>query len=768
MSLVVLRVAKRGRALSRLPDSFWDRAPSDAKPEVRTWRRSDSELTVAAFGAAIEANVVETHERLILVHGPHTADTLRRLDEELQTTGVHSRPEHIPECVFAILMQEHSSTVFAGHHGTDQLLHVETDSEFVWTNHPTLIGHWVKDSAPISTKALASMLHTYYIADYAHYIESITRTVPGTKYFVTPTAVTAIPAKQGHDFSPISDDELLEGIENVGEATRSYLASQGAAVSLGLSGGKDSRALLALIGAENLQNRLRLTTYGEAYAPDVMAASAVAAEARLSGSHTIARPPLVPVIQDHVAAITDDLLVDITGSSLADRRSLGRQKSLHIGGHQFGLKDPETYPDRDSYIRSRLDAVSVSQLLSMDARQDMRVTFEEQLLEALADAPDSKLAMIERFHLRGPHFTVGSTVAGHATNSQFHPLLDYRVRALEFRAHPSYTQNQIFHYLFLRQGTHALEAVGFADDSWPQRTEEIARNLGFPFRGSPGKPYPFNQAFPSQSSFGRYNWRIDLFSRMRDSVTQYFTDTSRDLDIVDTTAVMDLVNRDPESWNFTNLYQLGALLKVMLVRELGTKLLSAQNRPSIERFVGDVLRGPAIRKTNQDSDRLSAMTEALEKSERSIRDIALQLRDQQSDNQINPSALLEAFRADRSAMTLHNSTYARALDLGPFHDLASGPINLSRVSDSEGTVTLSGSLLRGESDRVLVGVKDVPADADVANLVWSPSGFWYRYLSQDSLTGAFELEFTIPQARNTRLEMFIRHWAGEPCFVSIH
>lgn len=88
-----------------------------------------------------------------------------------------------------------------------------------------------------------------------------------------PSPLTALTAERG--YSPALDPMLDEGITQARAAIRLGVGAEGP-IDLPITGGKDSRVILALCLAEGLRDRLRLFTRGYAGHPDVIVGQGIA------------------------------------------------------------------------------------------------------------------------------------------------------------------------------------------------------------------------------------------------------------------------------------------------------------------------------------------------------------------------------------------------------------------------------------------------------------------------------------------------------------
>ncbi|WP_058234945.1 hypothetical protein [Devriesea agamarum] len=798
MSVILARLAKPGRSCAAVED-IWRRLPYETEPRVDVYRRGAAEVILFHYGAALDASVIPLEDGgLLIVQGQRTRRTLDRLAVDLADHKHGSDPLAVPECLLALMVREDQLTVFAGHPGTDQLLSTQTDDEFIWTNHQALLGPWLSGRERFNRTSLAWMIHKFHLGDYQYYLEGVSRTRPGVKYVAQPDGITEIAPRKGVSYTPISDADVADRLNEFAADIEDFLATVEAGKTISLSGGKDSRAIMGLLGTSDHLRRYHFMTFGEPYAPDVMAAHEVMEMAQLTDRHHIDRRQLIQRGPDLIRSVVDDVLMDFIGTSLADRQRVQLRPDLLIGGHQYGMKAKATYPDRATYLAQRAKAFEVSTLLTADTRQHLKSLYMGMLDVALAGVPDSKLEMTEQFVLRSPMHTAGSITLSHAGAAEFHPFLDCRIHSILGGVRPEFTQAQMLHYLLVRRFDKSIEAAAFAGDAWPTQTAEFADRMGLPLRRTPQPPFDFNPAFPSQSAFGRYQWRIDIFERMRRRVADYIRDVASDLDFLDVQAVGDLVMRPSGQWSFGNLYQLGAIFKVVLVHRLGATMLDARRREEIERIVAEFIGDPPLQTVTphvdvagagdqsgtapvqqqsgaavvqpegaEDQEALAARA-ALVAAEMAIRDLVLQQRTGRGLRPaLEPERLRQVLGEDPQALQRHNELYASATSLGPFYRLGDA-LDFCVHSDNQGAMRFRGQVLKESGDRVLIAMHGIGHDQPVTGMTWSPSGFWYIYIVQDSRTSMFEYEVTVPGGANQRVECSVRRWAGNaPVFIRV-
>lgn len=785
MSVVVAYVPKNPSR--RLPDSellaLSERLPLPQNCEKNLIKGGGVSLVFFNYGAALdfmELRTSSTNKRQF-AQGEVTDQSIAWLDRLLTNSGQAANPLENPQSLISIQVREDEITLFTDCSGTQQYLYLETQDAWIFSNHQAVLGRWI-ESDEIDQEQLAWMSHQYHLHGFGHAFSAIRRTEPGTKYIVTPERVQIVKPNFNRKelFAPISDEDLPAMIDAVSDDIADFVFKNPAPAMLSLSGGKDSRAILGLLGPRALDEELTLWTWGEVYAPDVMAATSLTEIAGLSDKHRVGGPPLVQSTQNFSDQITKDLISDFALSSLADIRPVPVRQALQLGGHEFGLRQSATFPSRSEFFAQQKRNFGVSSLLSPLGRATLWERYEEDLLEATEECPDSKLETVVRISFRLPELISSTLTSINAAASDFHPFLDFRFLRIVLGSSPEFTERQGIHYVLNRRFPYPIECAPFAGDQWPTSLIEMAKKIGLPFRGLPQKSYRYNPAFPSQNSFGRYNWRLDLFERMRPGVLDYLASGAIDNDLLDLTAMSELVSRDSKNWTFTNFYQLGAILKMCLVTELGSSVLDARNFEMIERVVGSMLsemktsQAPkGVAETDPETN-LKATQEALDRAQLSIRDLAKQIHDFESKEPITPDlgVIFKALKGGVVPCEFVRSALGQTLGASNLKELRRNGPESSHVFDlnfdENGKSTVSGFLLREASHRALVAIRTEGENDPIEGMAWSDAGFWYFYIAEDQRSGLFQKELFWKGHGARTVEAEVMAWYGdEPMFISL-
>lgn len=375
--------------------------------------------------------------------------------------------------------------------------------------------------------------------------------------------------------------------------------------------------------------------------------------------------------------------------------------------------------------------------------------------------PPEKVEVAWKLKYRLPMLTGGTLTANNAAAAEVHPFLDYRALRIILGSSPEFTKAQAFHYLLNRRMSRQIENAPFANDRWPDALQDYVSYMGLRWRGKAAGPYRYNPAFPSQSSFGRYSWRIELFKGARPKILEFLHDGEFDDSLVDVNAMTALIEQDEQGWSFFNLYQLGSILRFCLLNLVGPEVINTSKQDSLVAVVKDFIAPvkPSRSEPSQsDIDRL--LTANLKRAESSIAELARQLRNLEDENSVgfDPVAsvrLLESKRIEEEQLQLLFPS------LGRFGELKRVPddmerLNYSGLSDENGVIEISGYALKAESTTLLIGIEGSQND-NVEGLVWSPGGFHYQYLKPDP-TGFFQISVRLESRAAQKVPFFVQRW----------
>lgn len=289
--------AARGRAAERLHDLIEQDA--HIQPETVTRERFETRrgawhlaafATTTHFYSASEQVWIEPAGGACVIHGlvwRMAGDGCARLLDAREVARLLDRPgAELPadvggEYAVARLHGDGTLTAFSDRAGLHQLFHA-SDDRLAVANRAGLVATLVEDWRP-DPAGLHWLPAIGYRVGEATAWRAVTQLAQGHALALAPGCVAVTPfADPVVDFggergwSASLEDQLDEGIAQAKAAILLGVPAEGA-VDLPITGGKDSRVVLALALAAGLRDRLHLFTRGYAGHPDVIAGAGIAA-----------------------------------------------------------------------------------------------------------------------------------------------------------------------------------------------------------------------------------------------------------------------------------------------------------------------------------------------------------------------------------------------------------------------------------------------------------------------------------------------------------
>ena len=137
----------------------------------------------------------------------------------------------------------------------------------------------------------------------------------------------------------------------------------GLPLQISLSGGKDSRAILAILDrAGCFDDTVQVETQGHWYDPEVLAAQdLMELYQHPADRHAVIRPSYVDSPEHLVPALVDTLFAWEGNMSLADREKYRLDNGhLTVGGHELGMKYWGNPAPLETYVKSPVFKVNTS------------------------------------------------------------------------------------------------------------------------------------------------------------------------------------------------------------------------------------------------------------------------------------------------------------------------------------------------------------------------------------------------------------------------
>lgn len=716
--------------------------------DINSFSEGDVDGYLFGFGSALDSSISRNDTCTIIRQGYSLPGIEKRIEEEFLRGG-QINTQSFPESFCAILAQKNQLVAYSSPTGVDQLFFYSTEGATYVTNRHNLLGPFVKDLT-FKKSSFAWMAGRTHIGDMSTYWNEITRSKPGTKYVITSSCITAFEPDNKDLFDPIPNGDIRSEIAGISNYFKEILSNVSAEKRLWLSGGKDSRAIFGLIDCEPVRDGLSMTTGGELYSPDVMAAQDLSELVGLTSRHTVSRPAITSsriVVSEKIA---NDLTVDFTGGSLADLRPVSKSGACIIGGHENGFKSKKNTKPLGEYIADRIHWVDNLNILTPVARFELFTDFRKDLIKILSDVPVSRYSQVDLVHNRNPNFLSSTITSSHISASEIHPFLDGRMYRLLCGVSDEALDSQFIHYAMMYNSEFALESLPFAADNWPDSLHDLIKQNNLPLRGGKSTPYKFNNLFPTLKSFGLYDWRLNLVDGSQNFVRDYINDNSGFFDFINIPVLNELLKKDSKDFLFKEVYTFLSLLKASFVHCFNEKLFDFSRRGEIAAEVNQLLDFQKVTGKVQESKEIqkdqenSFLKSKLEDYERSIAAIVrqhkaeaeIQAAEPRSDSSVLASIHGEAFASDRPALLIENILQSLGFQVVPPEGVV---ITTESINLKSGCVIgLELFMDNAEGNKLLISFSskdEVFPDGFSA----SNAGFHYKYINLNKGYGEFEL-----------------------------
>jgi hypothetical protein len=243
--------------------------------------------------------------------------------------------------------------------------------------------------------------------------------------------------------------------------------------ALPLSGGKDSRAVLAMVASSGRLPELGSAwTVGPPYSLDVLTAQHVARVAGIQ-RHELRRPPLIPTTGDLVRRALGTLFSTQGAVSLFDTHQIAAVRKLTLTGHEHSLR-PSWWSgvptdDFDALFAGVLarKPLQTLQLLTPDAERALEEDFRS-IFQGLLDrgVPLDRLANTAYWASRISSWTPGMMGGNQYGQALVSPLMSGDMLATSFALPLAAVEGEAVHYRAIARSGLPLAGIPFANDRW--------------------------------------------------------------------------------------------------------------------------------------------------------------------------------------------------------------------------------------------------------------------------------------------------------------
>ncbi len=340
---------------------------------------------------------------------------------------------------------------------------------------------------------------------------------------------------------PTDRDELLDAVvDDLAGAVRSCSQLPARTRRAEITGGKDSRLILALMEREEVAPSFEFSTIGKPDAPDVVVGQQITQSLGLSHKVDAPRPPdvddFLPRLRLHVfqssAASNAFNLTGVAGLSLQPQLTGLYGEVLRTNYARY----PEVRTARDlrEVARARMahDALGV---MRRDVREEYARRFDD-LLVGPGSSDRHGQDLLDEFYIRHHMRWWGGAVEEAATRTRLYPLLSLLGMRAAFALGPASRRAEEVPREVMARASAALAAAPFAEDAWAGSVAGAARVARTAARGPVA-------ARPAPTGPPPVRWQVARLAAQRDVVEALLLDdpTNPLHDLLDRRALIDVL-----------------------------------------------------------------------------------------------------------------------------------------------------------------------------------------------------------------------------------
>lgn len=439
--------------------------------------------------------------------------------------------------------------------------------------------------------------------DFGTAFEEVVTMKPGEVLRVRPEGATLTLPSHKHLFEPMDMPEALRALDETCETMGRCLQSFGdARFALSLSGGKDSRTLLAMLDEFGYMDKPgRVEARTASFCHDIESLSAQGL-LRLYGVQTrhefVARHE--PDIHNIPArCIRAQCMRGASMNLVLVPQTMHRFPSMFVepdlvtlGGLDCTLKfAPNTMPV-ETYIHHTRFTLMGERLIRPEAQRRYMRAYHKLLLDELGDKDRSYFQQLEGWWL--PLSRAHSSLPW-MLHPYFSPFLDTSFWKFFLSAPRELFSSHAAYYLIQRRAKRPLWQVPYADIAWPAHLPEFLRRHNLPTDGLDRQdvaPWRFDARMPGQVKFGVNEalWtRMELMQPyMRDRMRKH----KERFAFVDPAGLEEFLTRPPREQDMDLLYMASGLLAGLLLAEYGADLITRASLPDVEADFTAAVFGP--------------------------------------------------------------------------------------------------------------------------------------------------------------------------------
>lgn len=710
-------------------------------PEVSVFDRGPGRLIVWSWGGPLDRAPVEEGRVVCFTQGYGRP----QLEDDLRTALGAGRPPADDFGSFSsVQLDDDGWRAYASLAGTSPIYRLQLGRFFALSNRVALLSAL----GPLTTRreALMSLAGATFLQDFGSSFEEIDRIRPGELWSVEGDRRHS--RRRPLALEPrMSLAEARERLKPALKRLAGPLEDPSRALRLNLSGGKDSRAVLALLDrAGRVGPDLEVSTSGRHHNPEVLAAQDLLARYPHDFRHRVAGQPASPDPSAVGTGLVRTLFAWEGAMSLADRAAYHYDvERLSIGGHELGMKYHPNPAPLETYLEAPRYDVDPFSVLRPEAEADARSRYAALLKEVLPSFGVDKYRIAEEWFLRIPNYTAHGFLCHAPASHQYHPFLDISFLGFLASCPSEMTQSQLLHWLITSEASVELRDVPFADDIWPHGVRTLAAELGLPPVGVGTPPYRFDARFPETPARGMYPWRLERLRLARGFLRNQ--GLPPEMDFVEPAALERRLGLPETEVSLQDIYSVLGVFNAALQARYGAALLDRRRHADLE---AELLDAAQMARASVGATPTESVDAVVDRYDRAL---AAFVREDHHHRRLDDAPSYAALRRGRGDAA-YSGLGARGWRLR---------IRL-RGTELRARVIIPWVTWEGEPGRpglASVWVDGAPLEAVGLALSPRPDIGAYRYLNATpGLVEHRTLDLPLPSGSRT-LELWIRPWEAE-------
>lgn len=336
-----------------------------------------------------------------------------------------------------------------------------------------------------------------------------------------------------------------------------------------LSGGKDSRLLLALILNSEAKNKItEIYTNGPDFSPEVLSAKNIANYYKLKYSNIDNSSSISESIYDGIySKIYNHFFLtyaELSPMDLMFRYNIS--KSIYLSGQESGLRNiagRNFFKDErelTSWMYRHLANGDMLNSLNFELVEKNRIEIQEFINKCINEGIDiNQIPTLHRVMYRGSRWV--STLGKVLNVIQFSPFLFFNdvVVKYTYNAGSKSRTYEEFHYEMLKRSSYAMIEFPFSEQIWPKELESITGekiNQSIPYR------------WPEHIKFQQKRGINNLLSDRKEILLKYLNDNYQNnfiSGILDIDKINTLLSNELLMGHYQPLWQ---LIQVLLVKQI--------------------------------------------------------------------------------------------------------------------------------------------------------------------------------------------------------